>query len=201
MRYTAMDIKNRDFKKSLRGYDVDEVINFLDDIANDFEVLYKENSSLKEKQKDIDERIEHYTKMENTIQSTLLMAQNAADQSKASAQKEAELIIKNANDEAQKIMDKAHNDVIKINDDYERIKQDYIMFKSKFKNFINTIIDTFDDLDKDFIKEFNVGETISENVKEKEIDDNDNFRVKDIKLEEISDNTLNDIKNFFAKEE
>lgn len=68
MKITSMDITEKEFKKVLRGYSVEEVDEFLDKIAEEYEVLYKENSNYKEKLSGIQEKIEHYNKMENTIQ-------------------------------------------------------------------------------------------------------------------------------------
>lgn len=117
---------------------------------------FKENTALKEKLENSNDKIEHYSKIENTIQNTLLLAQNTAEQAKANAQKEADVIIKSANDTAQRILDKAHNDVIQINDEYDRVKQEFTKFRAKFRSFMNFQIDTFDDLEKDFIKNFNI---------------------------------------------
>lgn len=198
-----MDITNKEFKRVLRGYSSDEVDEFLDKIAEDYEALYKENSSLKEKYTVINEKLDHYVKMETTIQNTLLLAQNAAEQSKQNAQKEADLIIKNANDSAQRIVDKAHNDVLQINDDYERLKQEFIKFRAKFKNFMNTQVEMFNTLEKDLMKNYNVGSTEEDAIKEKEIDEDDDFdfKVKSISDQDLEDNDLSEIKNFFVKED
>lgn len=203
LKITAMDITNKEFKRVLRGYSSDEVDEFLDKIAEDYEALYKENSSLKEKYTVINEKLDHYVKMETTIQNTLLLAQNAAEQSKQNAQKEADLIIKNANDSAQRIVDKAHNDVLQINDDYERLKQEFIKFRAKFKNFMNTQVEMFNTLEKDLMKNYNVGSTEEDAIKEKEIDEDDDFdfKVKSISDQDLEDNDLSEIKNFFVKED
>ena len=66
--------------------------------------LYKENARLKESLSRVNEKVEHYEKLEATIQNTLLLAQNAADQAKESSEKQAELIIRNANETAQRII-------------------------------------------------------------------------------------------------
>ena len=160
MKLTPMDITNKEFKKGLRGYSVEEVDEFLDEIVENYEELYKENSNLKEKLTNMQEKIDHYSQIETTIQNTLVLAQNAAEQAKSSAQKEAELVLKNANETAQKVLDKSHNDVIGINDEYERVKQEFIKFRAKYRNFMNTQLETFDDLEKDFIKNYNVSEPI-----------------------------------------
>jgi len=217
MLLTSMDITNKEFKKVIRGYDSEEVDEFLEKIAEDYEEVYKENSALKEQVFVLKDKIEHFSKMEDTIQNTLLLAQNAADQAKQSSQKEAELIIKNANDSAQRVLDKANNNIVQVNEEYERIKQEFIKFRAKFRNFMNTQLDTFNSLEDDFMKHFNVGSTTNEdgltrreNVSKREsviIKENEgkintsnlDFKVKDIDDDDLNDNALNDIKSFFAK--
>ncbi|MDP4088066.1 MAG: DivIVA domain-containing protein [Bacillota bacterium] len=200
MRLTAIDINNKEFKKVMRGYNPDEVEEFLDRIAEDYEALYKENATFKEKVQGLTEKIEHYAKIETTIQNTLLLAQNAAEQAKVTSQKEAELIIKNANDTAQRILDKAHNDVMLINDDYERTKQEFIKFRSKFRNFIRTQMDTFDDLEKDFVKNYNVGSVVQAEKAEKPAAVEAPFDLKEIEEDNFDNEELNQIKKFFVKE-
>jgi cell division initiation protein len=199
LKITAMDITNKEFKRVIRGYSAEEVDEFLDKVAEDYESLYKENSSMKEKVASLSEKIEHYAKMETTIQNTLLLAQNAAEQSKLIAQKEADLIIRGANESSQRILDKAHNDVMKINDDYEQLKQEFIKFRAKYKNFMNTQMEMFNTLEKDLIKNYNIGSPVEDSLKEKEIDAEDTFNVKNINADDFKDDNLSDIKSFFVK--
>lgn len=197
MKLTPMDINNKEFKRGLRGYNPDEVDEFLDEVVDNYEELYKENSKLKEKLEVLEEQISHYAKIETTIQNTLVLAQNAADQAKESSQKEAEIIVKNANETAQRIVDKAHNDVIQINDEFDRVKQEFIKFRAKFRNFMNTQLETFDDLEKDINKNYSIANPVDEEMNVKDIsyeDTNDSE-------EEVSQNELDEIKSFFAKKE
>ena len=198
MKLTPMDINNKEFKRGLRGYIPDEVDEFLDEVVDNYEELYKENSKLKEKLEILEEQIEHYAKIESTIQNTLVLAQNAADQAKESAQKEAELIVKNANETAQRIVDKAHNDVIQINDEFDRVKQEFIKFRAKFRNFMNTQLETFDDLEKDINKNYSITNTI-EDLDVKDI--NYNEEIVDNVVEGVSSSELDEIKSFFANKE
>lgn len=200
MRLTAMDINNKEFKKSMRGYNADEVDEFLEKVVEDYEAIYKENSTFKEKTLLLNEKLEHYAKIESTIQNTLLLAQNAAEQAKANAQKEADMVIKNANDIAQKILDKAHADVMSINDDYDKLKQEFFKFRAKYRNFLKTQIDTFDDLEKDFIKNYNVGSTLEEKDSELTIAKEKVFAMKEIEEESFDSEELNEIKRFFVKD-
>lgn len=219
MKITSMDITEKEFRKVLRGYSVEEVDEFLDKIAEEYEVLYKENSNYKEKLSGIQEKIEHYNKMENTIQNTLLLAQNASEQARENAKKESELILKNANDAAQKIIDKAHSDVIQITDEFERMKQEFCKFRTKFRSFMESQLEMFDDMEKEFVKNYNIGYESSENVNE--AIKNEKIREKEIEIipeknsnsstvpkyeDSKSDpefynneNELEEIKNFFVK--
>ncbi|GAA0069165.1 DivIVA domain-containing protein [Clostridium sardiniense] len=199
MKLTPMDINNKEFKRGLRGYNPDEVDEFLDEVVDNYEELYKENSKLKEKLDVLGEQVGHYAKIETTIQNTLVLAQNAADQAKETSQKEAELIVKNANETAQRIVDKAHSDVIQINDEFDRVKQEFIKFRAKFRNFINTQLETFDDLEKDINKNYSIGTPVDEEIGIKEIA----YTQEDMQHvnEEVSTNELDEIKSFFANKE
>ncbi len=199
MKLTPMDINNKEFKRGLRGYNPDEVDEFLDEVVDNYEELYKENAKLKEKLDVLGEQVGHYAKIETTIQNTLVLAQNAADQAKETSQKEAELIVKNANETAQRIVDKAHSDVIQINDEFDRVKQEFIKFRAKFRNFINTQLETFDDLEKDINKNYSIGTPVDEEIGIKEISYEDNS-IQPID-EEVSTNELDEIKSFFANKE
>lgn len=198
MKLTPMDINNKEFKKVLRGYSSDEVDEFLEEIVDNYEELYKDNAKLKEKLAVATDKIEHYIKIENTIQNTLVLAQNAAEQAKLSAQKEAELVIRSANETAQRILDKGHNDVIQINSEFDKTKQEFIKFRVKYRNFINAQIETFDDLERDLNKNYSITTLIEETVEEKGIEFNDKT-FKSIEAD-IEDN-IDEIKSFFAKEE
>lgn len=198
MKLTPMDINNKEFKRGLRGYLQDEVDEFLDDVVDNYEELYKENAKLKEKIEVLNEQVEHYAKIESTIQNTLVLAQNAADQAKDSSQKEAELIVKNANETAQRIVDKAHNDVIQINDEFDRVKQEFIKFRAKFRNFINTQLETFDDLEKDLNKNYSISTPVEEEIGIKDIAYEESYN--EVK-EEVSQDDLKEIKSFFANKE
>ncbi|MBA5850646.1 DivIVA domain-containing protein [Clostridium sp. cel8] len=217
MSITATDLANKEFKRSLRGYNMDEVDDFLYKVSRDYEEILRENSNLKDKIKTLEERLSHYDKMEKTIKDTLLLAQNASEQAKENAKKESELIIKNANQTSKKIIDKAHGDVIQINDEFEKVKQEFNKFRARYRNFMESQLELFDDMEKNFVKNYNIGfeknEVSKEEefpVKEKEIevmskqDQNDsenNMQFEGNTEDEIStnDQELEEIKNFFVK--
>ena len=207
MKLTPMEINNKEFKRAIRGYAQEEVDEFLDRIVEEYEALYKENSKLKEKLDAANEKIQHHAQIENTIQNTLILAQETAEQSKKTSQEEADRIIRKANDTAQKILDKAHNDVLQINDDYDVIKQEFVKFRAKFRNFMNFQMETFDDLERDFVKNFNVTKPEEEDiVEEKGIEVSDFTQettifqgMNDINDDIMMDDDMKEIKSYFAE--
>ncbi|MBU3111828.1 DivIVA domain-containing protein [Clostridium lacusfryxellense] len=202
MRITAMDINNKEFKKGLRGYNADEVDEFLDRVSEEYEIVYKENSNLKEKIGFLEEKLEHHVTIESTIQNTLVLAQNAAEQAKICAQKESELIIKNANESSQRLLDKSHSDVLKINDQYDITKQEFAKFRTKFRSFMNCQLEMFEGLENDYLKNYNVGNESSDKQIEGEaaIDlEYSNLTLKNIDEKDLQGNELDEIKSFFAK--
>lgn len=98
---TPIDIENKVFKKSkMKGYDIDDVEDFLEQLLNDYESLYKENSELRDKVGAMQESIAYYKSVEEGINKTIENAQSTADNIKEVATREAESIKQEAEAEA-----------------------------------------------------------------------------------------------------
>jgi len=89
---TVVDIQHKTFKKVLNGYDRTDVDRFLDEIIDTLEDEAQARAALEADVADLRERISHFKSMEESLQNTLLLAQRTADEVKASAHKEADLI-------------------------------------------------------------------------------------------------------------
>ena len=73
---TPLDIENKKFSKQMmNGYSIDEVDDFLDELTIDYEKMYKELQETKSKVEELNKNLEHYKNIEETLQSTLIMAQ------------------------------------------------------------------------------------------------------------------------------
>lgn len=139
---TPMEIHNKEFKKVMRGYKEEEVDEFLDKVVADFEKLYRENSELKDKLSVINERVESYNLMEKTLQNTLIVAQTTADDVVANARKKAEIILKEAEDQARGIVEEANRSVINIHQEYENLKKEVQVFKTRFKTLLESELES-----------------------------------------------------------
>lgn len=93
---TANEIRNQQFRKGVRGYSEDEVRNFLALIAQDYEVLYSENAKIRETMQRLEQDLARYHRMEETMNSSLILAQQTAEDLKGAARKEAQLMLEEA---------------------------------------------------------------------------------------------------------
>ena len=91
-RITVVDIQHKTFKRALQGYERTDVDQFLDEIIESLEDDASARAALEAEIADLKERISHFKSMEESLQSTLLLAQRTADEVKAAAHKEADLI-------------------------------------------------------------------------------------------------------------
>ena len=91
-RITVVDVQHKTFKRALQGYERTEVDQFLDEIIETLEDEASARAALEAEIADLRERISHFKSMEESLQSTLLLAQRTADEVKAAAHKEADLI-------------------------------------------------------------------------------------------------------------
>ncbi len=144
MPLTPMDIHNKEFSRSFRGYDEDEVDQFLDEVVQDFEKLYKESLELKERMGILKEQLEYYKSMEGTLKETLVTAQKTADEVMASAHKKAEIIIREAEQKAQKIIQDANEQVLKIRMEYEETRKQVEIFKARFRTLLQEYLQTIE---------------------------------------------------------
>lgn len=127
MGLTPLDIHNKEFKKSLvRGYDPDEVDDFLDQVIREFEILIRENNSMREQVEQLQARVEIYRHQEEAINQVLVVAQATAEDMKQNAKHEAGLILQEARLEAERLMASGHmkaRQIIEENGDLLRMAQ------------------------------------------------------------------------------
>jgi len=138
MALTPMEIHNKEFSKAFRGYNEEEVDEFLDEIVVDYERLYKENLDFKDRVAMLSDEIRHYKAVEDTLKETLVTAQKAADDVVENSKKKAELIIQEAENQAREIIANAHKEVLDIYKEIEEKKKQLQIFRTQFRSFLET---------------------------------------------------------------
>jgi len=108
MALTPLDIHNKEFHVKLRGYDQDEVNDFLDQVIKDYEAALKENERLNDSLKQNEEKLKYFNDLKDSLNQSIIVAQEAADKVKANSQREAEIINREAQKQGQDIIDQAN---------------------------------------------------------------------------------------------
>jgi cell division initiation protein len=141
MSLTPMDIHNKEFARKFRGYQEDEVDEFLDAIVDEFEKLHKENIDLKDKVHALEDQVNQYKTMEQALKDTLVTAQKTADEVTALAQQKAGMIQKDAEEQAHHVVESANDQVIEIRKEYQEAQKQMKLFQSKYRSLLETQIE------------------------------------------------------------
>lgn len=142
---TPLDIHNKEFGRGFRGYNEDEVNEFLDQIIKDYEALIRQNKDLEDKISNLNERLTHFTNIEESLSKSIIVAQETAEEVKSNAKKEAQLTVKEAEKNADRIINealiKARNTAIEI----EELKKRASIFRTRFKTLLQAQFEMLDE--------------------------------------------------------
>lgn len=144
MTITPMDIQNKEFERSFRGYDIEDVDEFLDRVAKDIEGLMRENMELKDQINQLLEKNKNYQKLEETMHNAIVVAQETAEEVKNSAKREADLIKREAESEAKRIIDESRSRSSKIMAEQEDLFKQAQIFKMRFRSFVEAQLATLE---------------------------------------------------------
>lgn len=128
---TPLDIQNKEFKRVFSGYSMQEVDEFLNLVIDGYERLYKENMDCKDRITKLEESVNQYKTIENTLQSTLVVAQTAGEQVQKNAEEKAANIIAEANNKAKEIVATSFEEVKKLEYRYEELKRGIDVYTAK----------------------------------------------------------------------
>ena len=147
---TPLDIENKKFsKQTINGYSVEEVDEFLDEICVDYAKKNKELTEVSSKVGEIEKQLEHYKNIEDTLQSTLLMAQTTAEEVKNVAKQQADQIIKEAKSSVQKEVDGLEQQIIYKRKALEDLKKQFDIYKAKMESLLIAQLELIKDVNKE----------------------------------------------------
>ncbi|TLM81427.1 MAG: DivIVA domain-containing protein, partial [Actinobacteria bacterium] len=136
MKLTPLDIHHKEFGHSLRGYNEEQVDQFLDEVADEFERLFKENIDLSEKLEAASARLNEFEMQRHTINNTMMAAQSSADEIRARAKNEGEATIREAEMKAKDIIHAALAKKQQVAGELIRIKQAEEEFRARYKSLL-----------------------------------------------------------------
>ncbi|CAN5241378.1 hypothetical protein BH23BAC3_BH23BAC3_35260 [soil metagenome] len=130
MKLTALEIKQQQFEKTLRGYDVSEVNAYLNLVASEWEHMVGKIRELETKLESMNDRLKHFERVEQALHETLKTAKDNADHKLESAKKEAEHIIEKAEMESTNI-------VLEANERRQHIRQSILRLLERRQEIIS----------------------------------------------------------------
>ena len=184
---TPIEIQNKEFRRSFRGYNEEEVDEFLKIVTTDFETLYKENMDLQEKIKLYQEQVSRYKSIEDTLNATLITAQSAAEDTCLAANKKAKIIVEEAQLQSKHIVDETNNRVLEMRKEYDNLVKEFKVFINRFKSLIEDEIETIDEIFSDVDENCQIPFRECNYIKEDIDDTAELFTEEIVKDEEVSE--------------
>jgi len=139
MNITPLDIQQQQFKgKMLGGLDPHDVDAFLQMVAAEMESLIRENSDLKEQGRRVSLQLDELSQREVTLRETMLAAQKISEEMKANAQREAKLLISEAELKGERIVADAENRLLQLNNQIHEVKRQKLQFESNLRSLLES---------------------------------------------------------------
>ena len=147
---TPLDIENKKFSKQMvNGYSVEEVDDFLDELTKDYGKAYKESTEAKKTIDELTQSLAHYKNIEETIQSTLVMAQSTAEEVKNVAKQQAEQIINGAQNDAKQALVEIEQEIMMKKKELEDVKKQFDVYKAKMESLLISQLELLKEVNKD----------------------------------------------------
>ncbi|HUV86898.1 MAG TPA: DivIVA domain-containing protein [bacterium] len=137
MKITPQDIHAQEFRRSLRGYDMDEVDAFLAQVADELETRVQENLQFKDRTKVLEERVAEYQRLDERLKETLVTAQEMKEEIAKASQYKVEAAAAQARAEAQRIVADAHKKLIWIQSQVDDLRRYRDSFVIRYKAFLD----------------------------------------------------------------
>jgi cell division initiation protein len=139
MKISPMDIQQQQFKgKMFGGLDAEDVDAFLQAVAGEMEELIRENGDLKERLSRNATAIAEMEARESQLRETMLAAQRITEEMKANAQREAHLVVSEAELKGERIIADAERKLVDLTNQIQDLKRDKVQFESGFKGLLDT---------------------------------------------------------------
>ena len=150
---TPMDIHNKEFKRGFRGYSEEDVDALMNNIAGDYEKVYREYCELKERCDSLQDKLTQYEKMESTMNSTLMLAQQTAENVKVTARKEAELILQEASNKKKQMLNETTMSLQSSQQELDKVVAQTRAFREKCRAILTSQLRLLDDMALDSKKD------------------------------------------------
>ncbi|HET7272595.1 MAG TPA: DivIVA domain-containing protein, partial [Rubrobacter sp.] len=153
-----IDIRRKEFKNGFRGYDANQVDDFLDAVADEFERNYTENQRMREEVSSLRDRLQQFEDLEGSIRAALVHAEQAsndlrraatqeAEDLRQSAQREADFTIREAQTRSHQMLADSSARIERVQDSYEALQEAKRSFANDFRLLLKTYMDMMEKME------------------------------------------------------
>ena len=139
------EIEEKRFRKRLMGFDPREVEPYLRDLIDELLRLKDENEDLRKDTLTLDSAVKEHREREKTIRAVLVSAQKSAEQTRVNAEREAHLIISEAEVKAEGILKEANNRLIRMEQEMSEMRRNRIQFGARMRSLLDSFGQMLDD--------------------------------------------------------
>ena len=153
-----IDIRRKEFRNGFRGYDANQVDDFLDTVADEFERAYNENQRMREEVSGLRDRLQQFEDLEGSIRAALVHAEQAAndlrrsanreaEDVRASARREADYTIREAQDRSHQMLADSASRIERVQDSYEALQEAKRSFGNDFRHLLKTYMEMMENME------------------------------------------------------
>ena len=150
---SPLEIQEKEFSRSLKGFKEDEVNEFLDRITLDLERILEENRQLRAEKEQLTEELKKYKSSESAVLDTLETAKALMGDISASAEKRAQILLKNAEIEAQNMQREAKKAIERMNEESAALRGRVKSFRAKYRQLLEMELQHFDSMTEELFPE------------------------------------------------
>lgn len=150
---TPQDIQSIVFEKAVRGYKEESVDIFLDQLTTDYEGVLNENEALKAKITELNARLDEYHAQESAVLQTLESAKALMNDISVSAEKRANILLKNAELDAELKQRQANENLERLKQEENQLERRVASIRTRFKNILEAELERFDGLTEELFAE------------------------------------------------
>lgn len=147
MPLTPLDISKKEFGRSFRGYDCEAVDSFLEELGRDYGAMFREHQEMRERTMRLEDELERFSKLEQTLKDALVIAQQAADEARKTAAQQAENIVKEAENRAEAMRLQQEQEMMAAKQQILALKEQAECFQAKMRSILRAELDLLGEFD------------------------------------------------------
>jgi DivIVA domain-containing protein len=145
---TPLDVRRFDFGRALRGYDPARVDQFRDQVAEEMERLTRINQDLDQKARSFHEQLRAFRERDRALNDALVSAQQLRQETKEQAEREAMLIVREAQGEGERLLDEVRAEVRRVQEELAALERARRSYLSQMRTLITRHLSEIDASDR-----------------------------------------------------